>query len=139
MAKTEQPPIYMLRRGDRLIPEMQTDRELLQRFSEHDRIKVVLHTGRSPSKLRWYWAFLGKVVAATECAPSPESLHELVKLETGHTSQIKVKGYTVLVPASIAFNRMTEEEFSVFLESAIKFIAGAFGVTPEQAFSEQAA
>jgi hypothetical protein len=43
MAKNEQPPLYMLRRGDKLIPEMQMDRDLLQRFSEHDRIKVMLH------------------------------------------------------------------------------------------------
>jgi hypothetical protein len=39
MAKNEQPPLYMLRRGDKLIPEMQMDRDLLQRFSEHHRNK----------------------------------------------------------------------------------------------------
>jgi len=121
------------------VPEMALDAELIQRFSPGDRIKVTLHTGRSPAKLRWYWAYLGRVVKATECAPSPEALHELVKLETGFTSPLKLRGYTVLVPRSIAFSSMSEQEFGDFLESSIRFLSDAYGVTPEQAFEEQAA
>lgn len=139
MAKSEQPPVYVLRRGDSLIGEMEADREWIRQQPNGERIKVTLHTGRSPSKLRFYFAFLSKVVRATDCAPSKEALHELVKLETGHTTPVNVKGYTVLVPASIAFDRMSEDQFGIFLESAIQFIAATFGITPEQAFSKVAA
>lgn len=139
MAKNELAPVYCVRRGDSLIGEMEADRDWIRQQPNGERIKVSLHSGRSPSKLRFYWAFLGKVVKATDCAPSAETLHELVKLETGHTQPVKVKGYTVLVPASIAFDRMSEDQFSVFLESAIQFIAATFGITPEQAFSQEAA
>lgn len=135
MAKaSEAAPIYVIRRGDVLCPEMGLDSELIQRFSQSERIKVTLHTGRSPAKLRWYWAYLGRIVKATECAPSPESLHELVKLETGFTTPLKVRGYTVLVPRSIAFSSMSEQEFGDFLEGAIRFLSDVYGVTPEQAF-----
>lgn len=139
MAKSEAPVIYVQRRGSALIPEMAMDKDLIERLDIGKRIKITISEGRSPDKLRFYWAFLGRVVKATGCAPSPEALHSLVKLETGHTTPIKLKGYTVLVPASVAFHRMSEAEFSDFLQAAIEFIAGAFGVTPEQAFSEQAA
>jgi hypothetical protein len=136
--KNEKPPIYLLRRGDSLIGEMETDREWVRQIPYSERIKVDLRTGRSPKRLRFYWAFLGKVVKATECAPTAESLHELVKLETGFTTPIKVKGYTVLVPASISFGSMQEPEFEQFLENAIRYIADTFGVTPEMAFAEAA-
>ncbi|MEI3803121.1 hypothetical protein V6R85_01245 [Agrobacterium sp. CCNWLW32] len=136
--KTENPPVYCLRRGDTLIGEMEADREWIRQQPHDMRIKVELRTGRSPQRLRFYWAFLGKVVKATECAPTAESLHALVKMETGFTTPIKVKGYTVLVPASVSFGSMSEPQFEQFLENAIRFIAETFGVTPEQAFSEAA-
>lgn len=136
MAKTEAAPIYMLKRHGHLIPEMGVDAELLERLSDTDRIKVSLHTGRSPAKLRWYWAFLGRVVKATECAPTSEALHDVVKLHTGLVTPVMVKGFTVAVPKSVSFSTMSEEEFSAFLEPAVKWIAQTYGVTPKDVFPE---
>ncbi len=136
--KSENPPIYCLRRGDTLIGEMEADREWIRQQPHDMRIKVELRTGRSPQRLRFYWAFLGKVVKATECAPTTTALHSLIKLETGYSTPVRMKNFTVLVPASISFSQMTEAEFNGFLENAIRFIAETFGVTPEQAFSEAA-
>jgi hypothetical protein len=139
MAKSpETAPIYCIRQGDKLAGEMQMDRDAIAKFKAGDRIKVQLSTGRSPAKLRLYWSFLAKVIEATGAAPSAEALHELVKLETGFTTPIKVKGYTVLVPRSIAFGSMSEQEFDLFLMNSFAFIAETFGVTPEQVFGEAA-
>jgi len=138
MAKTEQPPLYMIRRGDRLLPEMAADRELLDLYPEGERIKVSLHTGRSPAKLRWYWTFLNRIVSATSCAPSKEVLHDVVKLHTGFVVPVMVKGYTVAVPKSVSFASMSEQEFDAFLKTAIAWIAETYDITPEQAFGEAA-
>jgi len=135
---TENPPIYVIRRGDVLHPEMLADAEMIRKMKPGERIRVDLRTGRSPAKLRLYWSFLAKVIDATGAAPSAEALHELVKLETGFTTPIKVKGYTVLVPRSISFGSMTEQEFDLFLMNSFAFIAETFGITPEQAFGEAA-
>lgn len=137
MAKTEAAPIYMLKRHGHLVPEMGVDAELLNRLSDTDRIKVMLHTGRSPSRLRWYWAFLGRVVKATECAPTPEALHDVVKLHTGLVTPVMVKGFTVAVPKSVSFSTMSEEEFSSFLDTAVKWIAETYGITPDEAFPDR--
>jgi hypothetical protein len=127
----EAPPVYCIRRGETLIGEMQMDRDRIAEFAAGDRIKLHLSTGRAPSRLRFYWAFLRDVVEATECCPNAEALHSLVKLETGFTTPVKVKGYTVLVPRSVSFASMSEEEFMQFLAGAERFIAATYGIVPK--------
>lgn len=136
MSKSEQPPIYMVRKGNYLIPEMEIDAELMERLPFGQQIKVTLYSGRSPSKLRWYWMFLGRVVKSTECAPSPETLHDIIKLHTGFVTPVMVKGFAVAVPKSISFSSMSEEEFETFRMSAIKWIAEIYHITPEDVFPE---
>lgn len=137
MAKTEHPPIYVMRRGDTLVPEMQADAEMIRKMQPGERIRVDLRTGRSPARLRFYWSFLAKVVQATECTGSPEVLHDLVKVHTGYVNPVMFRGHTYLFPASIAFSSMTEETFDKFCEAAIRFIAENYGVTPEDVFPDQ--
>lgn len=139
MSKSEQPPIYVLRRGSQLIPEMTTDKDLIERLPVGTRIKVMVTEGRSPAKLRLYWAYLGRVVKACQCAPSPEALHDVIKLHTGFVTPVMVKGFTVAVPKSISFAKMTEAEFDDFLRMAEKWVIETYGVSIDDAFSEDAA
>src|SRR6478736_6960864 len=110
--KDETPPFYAIRLGNVLKPEFSFDLEALEQFPNGSRIKVTLSTGRSPKRLRWYWSFLKKVIDATEAAPDVESFHQVIKLSTGYTTPVMVRGFTVLVPRSISFSSMTEEDFS---------------------------
>lgn len=139
MSKSEQPPIYVIRRGSQLIPEMTTDKDLIERLPVGTRIKVMVTEGRSPAKLRLYWAYLGRVVKACQCAPSPEALHDVIKLHTGFVTPVMVNGFTVAVPKSISFAKMTEAEFDDFLRTAEKWVIETYGVSIEDAFSEDAA
>jgi len=131
MAKTEAPPIYLLRSGDKLIGEMQLDRDRIAEFPAGERIKVTLSTGRSPKRLRWYWQFLHAVVKATDAVPDAESLHSLIKLNTGYVTPMMVRGLPFVVPRSISFASMPEEEFIGFLQRAERFIAETYGITPQ--------
>jgi hypothetical protein len=139
MAKSEQPVIYVKRRGNQLFPEMQADADLIQRLSADTRIKITVTEGRSPAKLRLYWAYLGRVVKACECAPSPEALHDVVKLHTGFVTPVMVKGFTVAVPKSISFSSMSESEFDDFLRTAEKWLIETYGISISDAFEEAAA
>jgi hypothetical protein len=118
---------------------MTTDKELIERLPVGTRIKVTVTEGRSPAKLRLYWAYLGRVVKACQCAPSPEALHDVIKLHTGFVVPVMVKGFTVAVPKSISFAKMTESEFDDFLRTAEKWVIETYGVSIEDAFSEDAA
>lgn len=131
MAKSDQPPIYAVRHGAALYGEFEMDRKAIEDLP-NERIKITVSTGRSPSRLRWYWSFLRDVVEATECCGDTEALHSLIKLELGYTTTVKLKGYTVLVPRSVAFSSMDEATFSAFCEKAVKFIAETYGVTPQE-------
>lgn len=133
MAKksSEAAPIYCVRRGDALIGEMQYDRDRIAAMPAGDRIKVELSTGRSPARLRWYWQFLHAVVKATDAAPDAESLHSLVKMHTGYVTPVMVRGMPFVVPRSISFASMPEDEFVGFLQRAERFIAESYGITPE--------
>lgn len=141
MAKSsEHPPIYCLRKGTTLVPEFQYDAEMISELPEYDRIRVDLRTGRSPPKLRFYFQLLRKLIAATDCAPNTNALHAVIKLDLGHAEPVRLKnGMTVLVPASVAFDRMNEQDFSVFLEKAIEWIATNYGLTPDELMNRIAA
>jgi len=132
--KSEAPEFYAIRVGGVLKPEFQADLTALERFPQGQRIKLTLSTGRSPSRLRWYWSFLHKIVEATECTPDVESLHTLIKMECGYTVPAKVKGYIINLPRSISFSSMSEETFAKFCSDAEKFIATTYGLTAEDVF-----
>lgn len=137
MAKDENPTIYMIRRGDSLQPEMGVDADLVRRIAPGVRVKVKISEGRSQDRLRLYWAYLGRVVAATHCAPTSEALHAAVKLSVGLVTPIMLKGWSVNVPKSVAFDKMSETEFSEFLQSAEQWIIEQFGISIADAFNDQ--
>ena len=136
MAKDENPTIYMIRKGAALLPEMGVDADLIQRIAPGVRVKVQISEGRSQPRLRLYWAYLGRVVAATQCAPTSEALHAAVKIGVGLVTQVTLKGWSVNVPRSVAFDKMSETEFSEFMQNAEAWIIENFGVSIADAFNE---
>lgn len=128
---SETPSIYCIRRGQALVGELNADRERIAEIKEGERVRIDVRTGRVPSRLRFYWAFLREVVKATGAAPHEKALHQIIKLRTGYTDDVIMSGYVIKVPSSIAFEAMDEQTFSNFLNDALAFIASEFGVTPE--------
>lgn len=139
MAKDENPTIYMVRRGDSLQPEMAMDADLVRRIAPGVRVKVKISEGRSQDRLRLYWAYLGRVVKATGCAPTSEALHAAVKIGVGLVTPVMLKGWQVNVPRSVAFDKMSETEFSEFLQSAEEWVIQNFGISISDAFADQQA
>jgi hypothetical protein len=135
MAKNnEKPPIYMTRKGDYLLPEMAMDAEAIRNLPERQRVKVQITEPRNSGRLRAYWAMLNEVVKATDCAPTAEALHELVKLETGFVIHVRLgKGLKVELPGSIAFDKISEAEMEAFFRSAEAFLAREYGWVKEMA------
>lgn len=135
--RREKAPLYVQRKGIYLVPEMNMDAEIISNLPFNTRFRVTIESARSPKKLRFYWSFLKKVVDATGCASSAEALHNTIKLECGYTEPVKVRGLTILVPASISFEAMSEDEFTTFLADALLYVATNFGITPEDVFGSE--
>lgn len=139
MSKDEKPAIWCIRRGDSLIPEMMVDAENMRRIAPGVRVKVKVAEGRTQDRLRLYWAFLGRVVKATGCAPTSEDLHGAVKLGVGLVTPVMLKGWQVNIPRSVAFDKMAEGEFMEFLQSAEAWVIENYGISIADAFSEERA
>lgn len=135
MAKKSERPIYaFIRKGNYLVPEMEMDARALDSISQGERVKVEITQWRNVDRLRAYWAMLNEVVTATECAPSAEKLHELIKLETGFVDLVRLgNGMKVAVPGSIAFDKMTEDQMVAFFQGAERFLGENYGYSRERA------
>lgn len=131
MAKKERRPICMVKRGTHLVPDMQMDADALEGIAQGERVRVEIGQWRSTPRLRAYWAMLNEVVKATDCAPSAEKLHEVIKLETGHVDLVRVGKMTVAIPGSIAFDKISEAEMVKFFREAEMFLARHYGWSGE--------
>jgi hypothetical protein len=122
----------MRRHGSHLVPCTAFDAEMVEELGNGD-IEVSFRNRRSNEQLRAYWAYLGDVVAATECYPNSERLHDALKWAMGYTSQmILLNGEIVTVVDSVALSRMTAIEFTEFFRHAQRLIAERFGFSKEE-------
>jgi len=127
--------IYCQRSGSKLEPVSQMDEEKLLEIPEHREVTVRIVRKRSLPQHRLYWALLNMVM---ENLPEPEpgkqwpfmstdQLHEAIKIELGFMRPIKtIKGDTIYVPDSIAFDRCDQECFQKFFERALDLISTTF-------------
>ncbi len=134
MAKKPEKPVYaFVRRGNALVPEMAHDLRALDGIAQGQRVRLEIKEWRNVDRHRAYWAMLGDVVSATDCALSPERLHEVLKLETGVVDLVQLPtGYKVAIPGSIAFDKMSEAEFIAFFGRAQEWLAATYGYVREQ-------
>jgi len=132
MAKRERSIYAWIRRGNSLLPELDYDLRALDGIANGQRVRIEVKEFRNLDRHRAYWAMLHEAVESTECALSPERLHEVLKLETGVVDLIQLpSGYKVAIPGSIAFDKMPEAEFIRFFQSAERWLAETYGYAPE--------
>ena len=60
-----------------------------------------------------------------------EELLTYLKLKVGYYKKIKFKGQDVIIPDSISFAEMTQDEFEKFYKQAVKILADVLNVTVE--------
>ena len=134
MAKTDRDkPVYaFIRKGNSLVPELAMDTKALDGISQGQRVKLEIKNFRRLDRLRAYWATLHDCIDATGCAPNVKSLHNAIKLQTGHVELVQLQnGLTVAVPASIAFENMSEAEMVTFFQAAEEYLATQHGFSSE--------
>lgn len=133
MAKRPDKPVYaFIRRGNALVPDMEFDGRALEGIAQGQRVKIEIKEWRNLDRHRAYWAMLHEVVAATECALSPERLHDVIKLEAGLIEHVRLpNGFMVALPGSIAFDKVSEAEFIAFFKAAERWLAETYGYASE--------
>lgn len=134
MAKKPEKPVYaFIRRGNYLVPELDMDLRALDGIAQGQKVKVEIKEFRNIGRHRAYWSMLHHVIEATDCALSPERLHDLVKLETGLIELVALpNGMKVALPGSIAFDKISEDEFVAFFRRAEEWLSATYGYEPGQ-------
>lgn len=134
MAKKPDKPVYaFVRKGNALVPEMEFDARALDGIKPGQRVRIEIKEWRNLDRHRAYWAMLHEVVAATECALTPERLHDVIKLEAGLIEHVRLpNGYMVALPSSIAFDKVSEAEFIAFFNAAERWLAETYGWVPDR-------
>lgn len=133
MSKKETQPIYLVREGDTLVPQLDMDRDKIRAIPNGGTVALPeLPQPRYGPRHRAYWAMLNDCVKATGCAPNAGVLHSAVKLGTKHVELVRLSGgLTVAVPGSIAFDKMSEDEMVTFFECAKEYLAREHGFAGE--------
>ncbi len=106
-----------------LRPATDHDAALMQDLPEGTPIKLVATVRpRNEAHHRWFFGLLGVVADNTEY--TTDQLLLLVKIGIGHVDTIihPVTGAQVLVPRSISFAKMDQQQFTRFANDAVNFI-----------------
>lgn len=119
----ERPPILMFRRGSQLHPVGALDTESVMRLPAGKPLRVKVTLARNIPQHRLYWAMLQLVCDNLDQPVQREALHEWIKLKLGYSVEIKAKSGTVLVPSSIAFDKMDQPTFQAFFREAVDLVA----------------
>ena len=140
MSKEKRPSILVRQTARGLSPVTASDAELLYAASMGDEYELSPMTKRSNRQLRTYWLALKRACDATGRWPTPEHLHDELKLVCGFKRNVvdMETGEVAVVVDSIAFGSMNHEEFRAYMDLAMEKLADAIGFDP-LAFLEAAA
>jgi len=110
--------------GEAMWPYANIDLERIQeRFKKGDQVLVMFKQARSLPKHRLYWSVVRQVMKNTELWATERGLHELLLTACGVTrSMITLDGDIRLIPDSIAFDNMEEDEFNRYFDQAMTII-----------------
>lgn len=135
MAKRPDKPVYsFVRKGNRLVPELDYDTHALDGIAQGQRVRVEIREWRNLERLKAYWAMLHDVVAATGANRlTAERLHEVLKLHNGCVDVVMLpNGQPVAIPSSIALDKMSEPEFVAFFQKAEEWLGQVYGYVSER-------
>lgn len=116
--------ILMTRTLSGLAPDDESATAVLRRIKPGDVVRVDVRRPRNLSAHRRWWALCNLVYANSDVYPSPEVVHAHLKLLAGCVDNVVLKstGEVVMVPKSMSFAAMDEDEFQDVWQRAVKAI-----------------
>jgi hypothetical protein len=127
-----------------LRPDDAYGEEAMRKIKNGSLVQVEVRRPRNVQFLRLYWALVTIVWEQLDERryPTAEDLHAAIKIAAGLRTRIVLPDGTVgFIPGSIAFHRMSEDDFSAFFDRVANLVARHFlpGVTVAELRNEVAA
>ena len=112
------------RSGNTAIPADARSLAFLQARKEGVAFVADTNGARNPKQLNLWWT-LCSLVCEAEDIPTPEKVSNDLKIALGHVdTHIGRDGSVHLIPKSIALESLSQEDFDVLFQAAIRVIAG---------------
>lgn len=97
--------------------------EELRKIPHRHTVAMRVLRPRSHEQLALYWRCLERVVEATGKFRSPQELHLALKIACGRVETVRlVDGRHVLVPDSVAFDQMSQDDFQAYFNDAMRIV-----------------
>lgn len=129
-----------VRQGNALLPADIAADEWLATVPQKREIVVDLRRPRHPEHHRWFFALMRLTIAATgkqDVWPDEKALLNGLKLAVGHVDMVAdLDGIIHLIPKSISFASMPQDEFARFVRRCCWVIFDHFGVDTETMMAE---
>lgn len=86
-------------------------------------VRVEIKSGRSVPMMRKFWAMIHKVHENQTVYATPELLEKALCVYLGHYDVLYMRdGTEVRVPRSIAFHKLTQQEFNDLYDRALRMV-----------------
>jgi hypothetical protein len=125
--------VYMRRHGDAFWPVDDLGQAILRRTPEGECVKVDVKRERNLQHHRLFFAMLNLVADNSRYYHTTDQVLTALKIALGHVETFihPTTGKTYLIPKSIAFEKMDQDEFREFFERCVDVIVQRFlpGVT----------
>ena len=128
--------ILLLREGYRLVPADPQSYETIETLKENKTYSVEIKESRSRGESNLYWAGLGVLVEnfddeSEKKWPTTRHYHNALLEHLGYTyRQWKVDGTFKVEIDSVAFDKMSDEDFKALFEKARAVTVQLFGYDP---------
>ena len=126
--------VQLIRKGIQLLPYAEQDREIISNLDNNYIWKVDIKKSRNPAHHALVFGLARCTIAnAPEDSSfgnfTPYQFIKALMLEIGQTDNMMyLSGEVVQIPKSIAFENMSEDEFTPISEAMFKVCAGVIGV-----------
>lgn len=103
---------WFCRHGMSLVPADDKATKAIKRLGVGEAVQLMMERSRSPDWHRW---FMGGCAAIAQNSYEPMTTHaakELLKLKAGHFDPYEIHGEILKVPRSIAFEKLTADEWA---------------------------
>lgn len=116
--------ILMTRTLSGLAPDDESATAVLRRIKPGDVVRVEVRRPRNLSAHRRFFALVNLVYTNSEKFPSPDVARRVLTCRAGHALPyiIESTGEVLLIPESISFANMDQDEFDAFWQRVVKVV-----------------
>jgi len=121
-------PDYMFPKPT-LVPYSENDSEQYSKLKYNTVYRVNIKQPRNYKHHSKYFALCRMICDNTEYFTSEKQVSEYLKLKTGHIESFVIGNETIIIPKSINFDTLAQDEFEKYYDACLPIIAELLGCT----------